>query len=67
MAPFTPRARKAPELAGREARVFHQPAIHPDHILLGLLREGSGVAAVALKNLGIRAELLRAEVSHVTA
>jgi hypothetical protein len=57
--PLTPRARKALRFAGNQARTDHQPLIRVEHILLGLLLEGSGVAALALKNLGIRIERLR--------
>jgi hypothetical protein len=64
--PLTPRARKALRFAGKEAKIRNQPVINLEHILLGLLLEGSGVAAMALKNLGIRTERIRAEISAVT-
>jgi hypothetical protein len=60
--PFTPRARKSLELASDEARILHQPNVRPEHIFLGLLREGSGVAALVLKNLGVRLETARVEI-----
>jgi ATP-dependent Clp protease ATP-binding subunit ClpC len=60
--PLTPRARKALQLAGREARALKPSPIGTGHILLGLLLEGSGVAAIALGNLGVRLEQLRAEI-----
>jgi len=43
--PFTPRAKKSLELALREASRLHHRRLGPDHILLGLIREGHGVAA----------------------
>ena len=61
--PFTPRAQKALKLAGREAKMSQAPLINAEHILLGLLREGRGIGALALKNLGVQVEQLRAEVS----
>jgi ATP-dependent Clp protease ATP-binding subunit ClpC len=61
--PYTPRAREALQLAANEARKLNQPHIKAEHIFLGLLREGSGVAAVVLKKLGVRLENARAEVS----
>jgi Clp amino terminal domain, pathogenicity island component len=60
--PYTPRAREALQLAANEARKLSQPQIKAEHIFLGLLREGSGVAAVVLKKLGVRLEKARAEV-----
>jgi hypothetical protein len=62
--PFTPRARKALRLAGSEAKRLKRPVIGAEHLLLGLLREGSGVAAQALKNLGFRLQPLRVEISE---
>lgn len=59
--PLTPRARKALQFAGREAVSLKRSPIGSEHILLGLLLEGSGVAAVALRNLGIRLEQFRAQ------
>jgi hypothetical protein len=64
--PLTPRARKALRFAGKEAKIRKQPAINLEHIFLGLLLEGSGVAAIALKNLGIRTDRVRAEISAAT-
>ena len=60
--PFTPRAAQALQLAAGEARAFQQPAVGSEHIFLGLLVEGSGVAAVALKNLGVQVEQTRNEI-----
>jgi hypothetical protein len=60
--PFTPRARQALQLAVSEARAFQQPAAGSEHIFLGLLVEGGGVAALALKNLGVQVEQTRIEI-----
>jgi len=60
--PYTPRARKSLRLAADEARKLNRPHVQPEHIFLGLLREGSGVAALVLKNLGVRLETARAEI-----
>jgi ATP-dependent Clp protease ATP-binding subunit ClpC len=50
--PFTPRSKKALELSLREALRLHHNYIGPEHILLGLLREGGGLAARLLTDLG---------------
>lgn len=60
--PLTPRARKALQFACREAALLKRSPIGAEHILLGLLLEGSGVAAIALRNLGIRLDQLRAVI-----
>jgi hypothetical protein len=60
--PYTPRARKSLKLAGEEARKLNQAQVRAEHIFLGLLGEGSGVAAVVLRNLGVRVETARAEI-----
>ena len=52
--PLTPRARKALQLASREADAIEHSQIGTEHILLGLLLEGSGVAALTLRNLGVQ-------------
>jgi hypothetical protein len=57
--PFTPRARKALQFAVREAKASKRAPIGAEHILLGLCLEGSGIAAIALRNLGVRLERLR--------
>ena len=56
--PFTPRAKKVLELSLREAKALGHNYIGTEHILLGLIREGSGVAAQVLVKLG--ADLNRA-------
>jgi hypothetical protein len=60
--PLTPRARKALQLAGKEAKRMNQPRIGTEHIFLGLLHEGSGVAGQVLRKLGIRMKRAREEV-----
>jgi hypothetical protein len=65
--PFTPRARKALQFAGAEAASLKHPLISPEDVVLGLLIEGSGVAALALKNLGVQFKRMRAAVSATRA
>ena len=60
--PFTPRAKKVLELALREALQLNHSYIGTEHILLGLVREGEGVAAVVLVNLGADPLRVRQEV-----
>jgi ATP-dependent Clp protease ATP-binding subunit ClpC len=60
--PFTPRAREALQLAAEEARRLGQPHVRAEHIFLGLLREGGGVAAVVLEKLNVRLDGARAEI-----
>jgi hypothetical protein len=58
-APFTPRARKALLLAAREAKRSKQSTVSPEHILVGLIEEGSGVAALILRKLGVDRAAIR--------
>ncbi|MDP9867341.1 ATP-dependent Clp protease ATP-binding subunit ClpC [Streptosporangium brasiliense] len=60
--PFTPRAKKVLELSLREALDLHHGHIGTEHILLGLIREGEGVAAQVLTGRGARLEAVRAQV-----
>lgn len=60
--PYTPRVKKVLALAGTEARAMHQEFIDTGHILLGLLREGDGVAARILMNLKVDLDQLRRAV-----
>jgi hypothetical protein len=60
--PYTPRVKKALELAGAEARALNRTQVDGEHIFLGLLREGSGVAAMVLKSLGVNTQTAREEV-----
>jgi ATP-dependent Clp protease ATP-binding subunit ClpA len=62
---FTDKARHAVVLAQDEAREFGQPHIGTEHVLLGLVHEGEGVAAVALRGLGIDLEVCRADVAAI--
>jgi ATP-dependent Clp protease ATP-binding subunit ClpC len=62
MAKFTDRARKVMQLANQEAIRFNHDYIGTEHILLGLVQEGTGVAANVLKNLDIDLRKVRLEV-----
>jgi ATP-dependent Clp protease ATP-binding subunit ClpC len=62
---FTDRARRAVELAQDEARRLNHNYIGTEHILLGLIREGEGVAAKALESLGISLEAVRQQVEKI--
>jgi hypothetical protein len=60
--PFTPRATRALALAAKEAEDLNQAQVSPEHIFLGLIKEGSGVAAVVLMNLGVDIGRARGEI-----
>ena len=60
--PFTPRAKKVLELSLREALEMGHNYIGTEHILLGLIREGQGVAAQVLKDLGAGLSAVRLEI-----
>lgn len=63
---FTDRARKVMALANQEAQRFNHDVIGTEHILLGLVKEGSGVGATVLKNLDVDIKKLRLEIEkHV--
>ena len=62
---FTDRARRVAVLAQEEARMLHHNYIGTEHILLGLIREGGGVAAKALESLGISLEAVRQQVEGI--
>ncbi|MFN9984593.1 MAG: ATP-dependent Clp protease ATP-binding subunit [Pirellula sp.] len=62
---FTDRARKVMQLANQEAQRFNHEYIGTEHILLGLVKEGSGVAANVLKNLDIDLRKIRLEVEKL--
>jgi ATP-dependent Clp protease ATP-binding subunit ClpA len=62
---FTDRARKVMQLANQEAQQFNHEYIGTEHILLGLVEEGSGTAATALKNLDVDLGTIRAEVEKI--
>jgi ATP-dependent Clp protease ATP-binding subunit ClpC len=60
--PYTPRVKKVLALAGKEAKTLNHSYVGTEHILLGLLREGEGVAAQVLKNLELDIERTRNEI-----
>jgi ATP-dependent Clp protease ATP-binding subunit ClpC len=62
---FTERARRVVVLAQEEARMLNHNYIGTEHILLGLIREGEGVAAKALESLGISLEAVRQQVKEI--
>ena len=62
---FTDRARRAVDLAEEEARRLNHSYIGTEHILLGLIREGEGVAARALESLGISLDDVRRQVEQI--
>ncbi|MBW9204514.1 ATP-dependent Clp protease ATP-binding subunit [Mumia sp. zg.B17] len=62
---FTDRARRVVVLAQEEARMLSHNYIGTEHILLGLIHEGEGVAAKALENLGISLEAVREQVEEI--
>jgi ATP-dependent Clp protease ATP-binding subunit ClpC len=62
---LTPRAKKVIELAIDEARQMGHNYIGTEHLLLGLLREGEGVASSVLDSFGITLERARAETAHI--
>ncbi len=65
--PFTPRAKKVLELSLREALQFGHNYIGTEHLLLGLIREGEGVAATVLVGLGADLESVRQKVVQLLA
>ena len=60
--PYTPRVKKVLNLASKEAKQLQHTYVGTEHVLLGLLREGDGVAARVLKNLDIDIEQTRQEI-----
>ncbi|MFA4854610.1 MAG: ATP-dependent Clp protease ATP-binding subunit [Candidatus Omnitrophota bacterium] len=63
--PFTPRAKKSLELAAEEARSLGHNYIGTEHLLLGLIREGEGIASQVLMNLGMDLNSVRNEVMEL--
>src|SRR6266511_3643585 len=62
---FTDRARRVVHLAQEEARLLRHNYVGTEHLLLGLLYEGEGIAARALESLGISLEVVRARVEEI--
>ena len=62
---LTPRAQTALALAHDEAHRFRDPAVYPEHVLLGLMREGDGLAAGMLQGLGVTLDQLREQTMAV--
>src|SRR6476661_3459079 len=62
---FTDRARKVMQLANQESQRFNHEYIGTEHVLLGLIKEGSGVAANVLKNLDVDLRKIRLEVEKL--
>ena len=62
---LTPRAKKVIELAVDEARRLNHHYIGTEHLLLGLVREGEGIAAGVLESLGVNLERVRAETTRI--
>jgi ATP-dependent Clp protease ATP-binding subunit ClpA len=60
--PFSPGAKKVLELALREAVALHSRELRPEHILLGLLREGEGLGSRVLADAGVNVRVLREDV-----
>lgn len=65
--PYTPRVKKVLALAMKEARALNHTYVGTEHILLGLIREGDGVAPRVLKNLGVDLEKTREEILRLLA
>jgi ATP-dependent Clp protease ATP-binding subunit ClpC len=64
---LTPRAKKVIELAVDEARRLNHSYIGTEHVLLGLVREGEGIAAGVLESLGVNLERVRGETTRILA
>src|SRR6476659_10928878 len=62
---FTDRSRRVVVLAQEEARMLNHNYIGTEHLLLGLIHEGHGVAAKALESLGISLETVRQQVEQI--
>jgi Clp amino terminal domain, pathogenicity island component len=62
--PYTPRVKKSLRLAATEAKVSEHACVGAEHIFLGLLLEGDGVAGRVLRNLGLSSETTRQEIAR---
>jgi ATP-dependent Clp protease ATP-binding subunit ClpC len=60
--PYTPRVKKVLALAAKEAKALNHTYVGTEHILLGLLLEGDGVASRVLKTFGVETERARQEI-----
>jgi ATP-dependent Clp protease ATP-binding subunit ClpA len=60
--PLTARAKQVLTLAGREAEALDDEEVGPEHLLLGIIRQGSGVAALVLSDMGVDLSELREEI-----
>ena len=60
--PYTPRVKKVLALAAKEAKALNHTYVGTEHVLLGLMREGDGVAARVLQNLNVNVEQTRLEI-----
>src|SRR5213076_2594747 len=60
--PYTPRVKKVLALAAKEAKALNHTYVGTEHLLLGLLREGDGIAARVLKNLDINTQETRQHI-----
>jgi ATP-dependent Clp protease ATP-binding subunit ClpA len=60
--PYTPRVKKVLSLAAKEAKALNHSYVGTEHLLLGLLCEGDGVAARVLQNMGVDVERVRREI-----
>jgi len=65
--PYTPRVKKSLRLAAAEAKVSEHACIGAEHIFLGLLLEGDGVAGRVLRNVGLSSETVREEITRFSA
>jgi len=63
---FTDRARRVIVLAQEEARTLRHDYVGPEHVLLGLVDEGEGVASTVLESMGIGSEVVRQRVEEAT-
>lgn len=62
---FTPRAQRVVQLARKEAERFNHPYAGTEHLLMGLIALGEGVAVVVLDNMGLSLESVRLEVEKI--
>ena len=62
---FTERARKVMSLARLEAQRFYHDYVGTEHILLALVKEGTGVASVVLKKMGVELKEIRSEIEKI--